>query len=74
MTGQNPPLKYSWPLELLTQFEKYLDLSMLKIWGLYLKGLQSYHSTKFENGLAPDEVEPGPNALAHTLAVRQTIS
>ena len=52
----------------MTQFEKFLDLSMLKIWGLYVKGLQSYRSTKFENGLTPDKVEPGPNALAHTLA------
>ena len=41
---------------------------MLKIWSLYVKGLQSYRSTKFENGLTPDEVEPGLNALAHTSA------
>ena len=34
LTGQNPPLKYSYPLELLAQFWKGLDLSMFKIWGL----------------------------------------
>ena len=34
LTGQNPPLKYCQPLELLTQLEKDIDLSMLKIWGL----------------------------------------
>ena len=47
---------------------------MLKIWGLYVKGLQSYRSTKFENGLTPDKVEPGLNVLEHALAVRQTFS
>ena len=31
LTGQKPPLEYSKPLELLTQFEKVLDLSMLKV-------------------------------------------
>ena len=41
---------------------------MLKIWGLYVKGLQSYLCTKFENGLSPDKVEPGLKALAHTSA------
>ena len=34
LTGQNPLLKYCQPLELLTQLEKDIDLSMLKIWGL----------------------------------------
>ena len=34
LTGQNPPLKYCQPQELLTQLEKDIDLSMLKIWGL----------------------------------------
>ena len=42
---------------------------MLKIWGLYVKGLQSYCSTKFKNGLTPYKVEPRPNTLAHTSAV-----
>ena len=31
LTGQNPPLKYCQPLEILTQFEKVLDLLVLKI-------------------------------------------
>ena len=34
--------------------------------------MQSYHSTKFQNGLTLDKVEPGPNALADTSAVRRT--
>ena len=34
LTGQNPPLTYCQPLELLTQLGKDIDLSMLKIWGL----------------------------------------
>ena len=34
LKGQNPPLKYCQSLELLTQLEKDIDLSMLKIWGL----------------------------------------
>ena len=39
-----------------------------------VKGLQSYCPSKFENGLAPDEVEPGLNALAHTLAVKAEVA
>ena len=34
LTGQNSPLKYCQPLELLTQLGKDIDLSMLKIWNL----------------------------------------
>ena len=34
LIGQNPPSKYCWPPELLTQSLKGLDLSMLKIWNL----------------------------------------
>ena len=34
LTGQNPPWKCYYPLEIFTQFEKGLGLLMLKIWGL----------------------------------------
>ena len=40
---------------------------MLKMWGLQVKGLQSYQPSNFENDFTPDVLEPGPNALAHTL-------
>ena len=48
LTEQNPPLKYCQPLELLTQLKKGLDLLMLKIWGLLVKGLKSYQLSKLE--------------------------
>ena len=34
LKGQNLPLKYWYPVELLSQFGKGFDLSMLEIWGL----------------------------------------
>ena len=34
LTGKILPLKCSYPLEILTQFLKRLDLLMLKIWAL----------------------------------------
>ena len=34
LTGQNPPSKCCYPLKLLTQFKRNLDLLILKIWGL----------------------------------------
>ena len=34
LTGQKPSLKFCLPFEIFTQFEKGLDLLMLKIWGL----------------------------------------
>ena len=47
LTGQKPSLKLCQPLELFTQFEKGLDLLILKIWGLQVKGLQSYQPSNF---------------------------
>ena len=40
---------------------------MLKILGLYVKGLQSYRSSNFENDLTPDALESGQIALANIL-------
>ena len=40
---------------------------MLKIWGLQVKGLQSYQPSNFENDLTPGQLEPWPNARAHNL-------
>ena len=40
---------------------------MLKILDLQVKGLQSCWLSNFENDSTPDVLEPGPNALAHTL-------
>ena len=34
LTGQNLPLKYCQPVEMLTHFITGLDLSMIEIWGL----------------------------------------
>ena len=42
LAGQKLSLKYCWPIEISTQFKKGLDLLMLKIWGLQIKGLQGY--------------------------------
>ena len=74
LTGQKPSLKFCQPLELFTQFEKGLDLLMLKIWGLQIKGLQSYqpsnfvlaHSSAFTANecaipFGPDSSAPGSN-------------
>ena len=33
---------------------------MLKIWGLYVKGLQSYQSSNFKNDSNPGDLESGP--------------
>ena len=45
-----------------------LDLLMLKIWVLSVKGQQSYQPLNFENSWTPGELESGLNALAHNLA------
>ena len=37
LTGQNVPLKCCWPFELLTQFWKDLDISILKIGHQFLR-------------------------------------
>ena len=34
LTGQNPPLKYCQPLEILAHLTMGLDLSMIEIWDL----------------------------------------
>ena len=60
LTEQNPSLKYCQPLEIFTQFKKGLDLSMLKVGDLQIKGLQSYWSSNFENDLTPVQLESGP--------------
>ena len=70
LTGQNPLLKYCWPLELLTKFKKVMDLSMLKIWSLSVKGMQSYWTSNSENDLTLGDLESGPKAVAHFLAVK----
>ena len=67
LTGQNPPSKCCLPFEILIYFTKGIDLSILKIWGLWVKGLQSYRPSNYENDSTPGALEPGPNALAHNL-------
>ena len=39
LTGQNLTKSCSWPLDFCYTFVKGLDLSILKIWGLLVKGL-----------------------------------
>ena len=41
---------------------------MLKMWGLEVKGLQSYWSSNFENDLTPGVL--GQKSLAESLAVK----
>ena len=45
-----------------------INLFMLKIWVLLVKGLQSCRPLNFENDSTPGVLEPGPIVLAHTLA------
>ena len=47
LRGQNPSLKFCYPIELYTQLKTGLDLLMLKILGLLVKGLQSYWPSNF---------------------------
>ena len=68
MIGQNPPLKCCQPLEILTHFIRGLDLSMIEIWDLWVKGLQSCWPSNFENGSTLGKLEPGPNAIADNSA------
>ena len=68
LTWHNPPLKCCQSLEISTQLKRGLDLLMIKILDLQVKGLQSYWLSKFENDLTLDVLKPGPNALAHTSA------
>ena len=74
LTWQNPSLKFCWPLEIFTQFERGLDLSMLKIWSLYVKGLQSFQPSNFESDLTPVHLELGPTGSRVARAVWQTFS
>ena len=74
LTGQKPALKCCQPLEILTHFITGLDLFLLEIWNLWVKGLQSCQQSNFENGSTPDELEFGPTGLSGTGAERQTFS
>jgi len=48
------------PLEILTHFFKNLDLLMLEILGLKIKGLQKYGPSSFENDSTSCDLESGP--------------
>ena len=37
-----------------------LDLFMLKIWGMWIKGLQNDRPSNFENDLTSGDIESGP--------------
>ena len=54
---QNPPLKCCQPFVYQYTLSKGLDLSMLKIWGLQIKGLQSFWPSNFENDSTPGVLE-----------------
>ena len=45
---------------------------MIKIWGLRVKGLQSYQPSNFENDLTPGVLERGPIGSSVAGAGRQT--
>ena len=38
---------------------------MLKIWSLWVKGLQNYQPSNFENDSTPGQLEPGLTEFAH---------
>ena len=69
---QNPPLKCCQPLQLFTQLYTELDLLLLKIWGLLVKGLQSYRPSNFENGSTSPRFEPWPTGSSGAKAGWQT--
>ena len=43
---------------------------MLKIWGLWVKGLQGYWPSNFENDSTPGVLEYRPIARAHSSVVK----
>ena len=47
---------------------------MLKIWGLYVKGLQNDRPSNFENNLTPVQLESGPTGSRGAGAIWQTFS
>ena len=47
---------------------------MLKIWGLYVKGLQIYQPSNFENDSTPGNLESGLTGSSGAGAGRQTFS
>ena len=79
LTKQNPLLKCRQHLETLHTLKKGLDLLMLKILGLQVKGLQSYQLSKLEfskkvcrfapalfKPVGPDSSSPGPLGSNHS--------
>ena len=59
LTEQNLPLKCCQPLEILPHFTKGLNLLLLNIWGLNVKGLQSCQLSKLE--VSRKSLPPGPS-------------
>ena len=47
---------------------------MLKIWGLWVKGLQNYWPSNFKNESTPGHLERGPSGSSVAGAGRQTFS
>ena len=47
---------------------------MVKIWGLYVKGLQNDQPSNFENYFTPVQLESGPSGSRGAGAGRQTFS
>ena len=47
--------------EFMLYFKRGLDLSILKIWGLLVKGLQSYQLSKLEVTRKSLPTSPGPS-------------
>ena len=52
----------------MTHFKIGFDLFILKICGLYVKGLQSYCPSNFENDPTLGKLESWPNTIAHNSA------
>ena len=61
LRGQKPPLEC-------------LDLLLIKIWGLQIKGLQSCQQSNFENDSSSPGIESGPTGSSGAGAGWQTFS
>ena len=70
LTGQNPTLKCCQHIEIQKTVRKRVDLLILKILGLQIKGLQSYWQSNFENYLTSSVLESGLKEIADSSAVK----
>ena len=68
------PKDAAWLLNLWYIFQMGFELSILLIWGLWVKGLQSCCLSNFEKDLTLKAVELGPTGPRVAVATWQTFS